>query len=470
MFLASVTGEGPLRVLELGSGSGVFAKLFLDNLRKRAPEVYARTLYIASDGWTSVLEARSAEGVLAAHGERIESRVIDAGGELGGPYDAVLGTYILDSLPFDLLAVCDEQTWRKEARTVVENLDDSRVDELIKVLAAGDPKKLADWAWVVRHLGLQTRHAAVGRGALPFGSSLPRSTGGATFPFIHCHGALACLQACRAALRPGGIAIFSDYGHLSLMPPDEFLEFQSYGNSIAVGVNFPQLSAAAEEWDSAELYAPTEEDGNLYTRVLHLSDQADERMQALVDQLYGAETYRRRQAPLDRARNCLKSRYFEAARSNYRIALAEQPDNWALMEEVASGLLTMLKDHSAAAALAAAGLKRNPLAPGLWLVRGEALRALGKRDEARAALAHLTALVPTHAPGWRALANLEADEANYPAALHAVAEGLANDQSGDEQEDLLAVQGQVLAAMTQEQYARLMATANELRATDLQPQ
>ncbi len=468
VFLSTAAPDGPLRILELGAGSGIFAKLFLDCLRDRAPDVYARTTYLVTDGSESVLAAQALHGVLDAHRERIESRVLDGATDGVGEaeFDAIFGTYILDSLPFDLLAVKDRFVWRKEARSIVDEADVQAAEPLRAALREGVAERLRDWEWLAPRLGLQTRHVPIERDQLEFGESLPIDTGERTIPYVHCHGALACLDACRMALREGGVAIFSDYGHLEFLPRFQFLEFQAYGDSIAVGLNFSQFSAAAKNWSDAVLYEPVEEDGNLFTRVLQRRTSPNTALQELVERIYGAETYRAQNEPLERARELAKSRYFEAARANYREALAIQPRNWAIMDEVASVFLMMTEDYAAAIEMTDLGLAQNPVAPGLWRARGEALLALGRNAEARTALEHLKALVPSLPSTWRALAELEHSDGNHVAALNAIAMGLGFDKACEEQEELLQVQQRVLTAMAAREHQNLMARANQVRALD----
>lgn len=472
VFLNSAPTDGSLRILELGAGSGIFAKLFLDRLLELAPDIYSRTTYLVTDGSETILAAQATHGVLDGHTDRVETCVLDAGSDdLGNSeFDAILGTYILDSLPFDLLAVKDQLTWRKEARSIVGDTDTQHAEQLRAVLDEDNAERLADWAWIAPRLGLQTRHIAIDRAELKFGESLPKNTDRQTTPIVHCQGALTCLAACKKALRTGGVAIFSDYGHLAPLPRYEFLEFQAYGASIAVGVNFLQLSTAVESWPDATLYQPAEEDGNLYTRILQRTQSPDTALQNLVDGLYGAATYRSQNDPLDKARSMLKSRFHEGARAHYREALAAQPGNWAIMEEVASAFLMMTEEHTAAVEMTEQGLARNPLAPGLWRTRGEALLALGHRGDARVALERLANLAPSLPSTWRALAELESSENNHFAALDAVAIGLKHDKACDEQEELLQVQSKVLAAMALREHQTLMARANQFRALDSLPE
>ena len=263
VFLASAGQRDDYRVLELGAGSGVFAKLFLDHLRNLAPDVYDRTTYVVTDASQTMLAAQDAHALLDPHTARVERYVLDATCDIPptGDFDAVLGTYVLDSLPFDLLAVKDGRVWRKEACTAVEGSVCDDPGGLIAALRDDDPAALAEWQWIAPHLALQTRHTEVNRAELSFGNSLPTDTGAETMPYVHCYGALACIEASLRALRPGGVAIFSDYGHLAPLPRYEFLEFQTYGNSVAVGVNFFQLTAAFENWTGAVLYRPAKDAG-----------------------------------------------------------------------------------------------------------------------------------------------------------------------------------------------------------------
>lgn len=471
VFLATVNEPGPLKILELGAGSGVFAKLFLDRLKELAPTVYDRTTYVVSDGSETVLAAQAAHGVLDTHLDRIETRVLNVNVDPLGEaaYDAILGTYILDSLPFDLLAVNDQLTWRKECRSVVDDMDEKEAGQLKTDLAGGCSEKLNEWAWIASQLGLQTRHVPIDRAQLDFGDSLPHDTANQTIPFVHCQGALACFNKCRTALRDGGVGIFSDYGHLAFLPRYEFLEFQAFGPTIAVGVNFLQISAAVETWPDTVLYQPSEEEGNLYTRVLQRKLQPDSDLQELVESLYGAITNRAQNEPLSKARETLKSRYHETARTLYREALAAQPRNWAIMEEVATTVLMITRDYSAAVEMAELGLARNPLAPGLWRIKGEALLALKQYAQARLAMEKLADLAPTVPSTWRALAELELAEGNCAAALDNVATGLKHDRACDEQEDLLQVQSKALSALASKEHKALTATANQMRALDRLP-
>lgn len=182
--------------------------------------------------------------------------------------------------------------------------------------------------------------------------------------------------------------------------------------------------------------------------------------------MYGADRHRLLNDPLDKARETMKSRYYESARTIFRDALVAQPGNWAIMEEIASTFLMITEEYNAALAMSEQGLGHNPIAPGLWRAKGEALLALKRPEQARAAVEYLTGLAPSLAMSWLVLAELEYSEGNHCAALDAVATGLKHDKSGDDRTEFLKVQSNVLAAMEQQALQTITDGANRLRALD----
>lgn len=466
VVLAAWQGSAPLRVLELGAGSGIFARLFLDALARIAPEVYATTRYVVTDGSAALLEAQRREGVFAAHADRVEARVFDITGNWGGigESDAILGTYILDSLPFDLLAIRDGETWRRETRGVLEERE-AEADALRIALAEGGD--LAPFRHLAPFIALQTRHVRVPRDGLPHAATLPETTGGEVLPYVHCHGALECLDRALAHLRPGGVMVFSDYGHLEPFGPHDMVEFQSYGEAASVGLNFPQIEAAMRARGDVRLFKPQDSSGSLHTRVIQRLPGPD--LSEVVEDRYGVLRMAALTAPCEVARDFLRGRMFEVARGLYAKALRLEPQNWALMQEIAA-MLAGSGDARAAADMADAGLALNPLSAELWRIKGVAHLDLGEAAPARAALDRAVALAPASATAWAALARLEVHEGRTRAALMALAEAMAADREGELRDELLALQQKALTALAQDQWQRLIVSANLFRPQDEGPE
>jgi tetratricopeptide (TPR) repeat protein len=470
VVLAALPDRAGLRILELGAGSGVFARLFLDALHRRAPGVYAASHYLVTDGSDSVLAALQASGVLAAHAGRCATRRLDLGAGWPdlGRFDVILGSYVLDSLPFDLLALNDARTWRLEARAVLAPEDAGEAEALAQALRLDTPEALAPFVALGPRLSCHTRHVAVDRDTLPRGRDLPDDTGGRTLPYIHSHGALDCIDAAIDHLAEGGVAIFSDYGQLEAYAGRQSPEFQTFGTSIAMGINFPQIESACRARPGATLFRPAEEDGHLYTRVLRRGAGPD--LADLVDDRFGALRYRAHKATVDAARECLRGRMYERARGYYAMALAQQPRNWTLMQEIAAMLHLAGGEFAEAIDMARLGLALNPLSPDLWRVVAEAELGLDRPQAAAAAAGRAVALAPAHVGAQRALARAELRQGRLGAALQAVAQALTNDVETDEQEALLALQTQILAEIARRQMRVLLAGANPFRALDGLPE
>ena len=468
--LAALPDASGLRILELGAGSGIFARLFLDALQRLAPKVYCQSRYVVTDGSDSILAAQRAHGVFAQHEAMVEQRRLDIGKDWAtewpdiGSFDVILCSYVLDSLPFDFLAVNDTRVWRREVRAMLDESHKAGADDLRRALATGDPAALAGFVALGPFLSLQTRHVPVDRESLPHADTLPMDTEGETRPWVHCHGALDAIGQARSRLGPGGVLIFSDYGHLTPFGPHDRPEFQAYGLSVAVGVNFPQIDTAHAKRSDVALYKPDEEEGHLYTRVLQRAPGPD--LAALVDEHYGAVRYQAMTAPVYAAREFLRPRMFETARGLYAKALDLQPRSWSLMQEIALSLLLANDEPTGALEMADLGLTQNPLSPDLWRARAEALLALGRVPEARAAADRAVTLSPGHVAAQCALATIALRQNRPDTALAAIAAGLTHDVEGDSRDTLLALQEQALSAISRKEIGRLLASVNPFRALD----
>jgi hypothetical protein len=118
-------------VLELGVGSGLFAKLFLDQLRDRSrargTQDYERTKYLACDSSPGLLEDTRQSGVFAGHEERIErlnlpsqglrAALAETAASVVGTIRTVHANYVLDSLPFTILSHRGPDVFELHVRT-----------------------------------------------------------------------------------------------------------------------------------------------------------------------------------------------------------------------------------------------------------------------------------------------------------------------------------------------------------------
>ena len=134
---AAGTREPLSYVLELGSGSGLFAKLFLDQLADAAAadgsDDYDRTVYLVSDGSPVMLDDTRESGVLDRHEARVRRILLAApdirgaledglpGGEHPfGAIRAVHANYVLDSLPLTVLLLTGTRLGEMRLRSYLD--------------------------------------------------------------------------------------------------------------------------------------------------------------------------------------------------------------------------------------------------------------------------------------------------------------------------------------------------------------
>ena len=380
LLLETGPKPSPCRFLEIGAGSGVFAKLFLDALKAQAPEIYENCTYLVTDGSAKMLESQAAHGVLAEHSDHIETLIFDAGApwpeEMQGAFDGVFGSYILDSLPIDILSVGESGIRQLQARCALPAINEALQDAL-KIPGSAH---LSPFLPIAKNLHIQTKHILAP--SLPYAASLPKPEGDDT-PLVHCHGAVACMENIAQSLRPQGFAMLSDYGTLTPREPSEQIEFQKFGASAALAVNFHQLDGWFAHGKTAYL-KPEAEEGHLITRVLYNGDKHE--LFELVDLLFGLARQQALRLPVEAAREMLRANAFETARQLYGKAMGLQPNNWSLAEEVAELLLIGAKDYKDAISLAEFGLTLNPLGPNLHRIIAQARYHLGDISGAATAI------------------------------------------------------------------------------------
>ncbi|MEX0970512.1 MAG: SAM-dependent methyltransferase [Paracoccaceae bacterium] len=467
---AARRGERPCRFLELGAGSGLFAKLFLDALKELAPDIYATCTYVLTDGNQTMLDSQAEHGVLAAHAAHVETMVFDAAGDwpdsFASGFDGVFASYILDSLPAEILMLGPNGTRQMRMRCM---LDDAATAAALRAdLATPGINHLARHIPLRKRLNIQTRHVDINLATLPMAHAIGPVPEDDDTPMMHCHGALTCLENIIAHLRPAGLALVADYGTTEPRDPSDTIEFQSFGASAAHAVNFHQLDSYFASHPKAAYLKPAAEEGYLYSRVLY-NGAADDLLDE-VDLLFGEVRQRALRLPIEAARDMLRANAFQAARRLYTKAMQLQPRNWALAEEIATHLLIPAENHDDALALADFALTLNPLAPGLHRIRAEALMQLGQLDAAQEALATCLTFQGDTVETRLLQASLAEKSGDHTAALLAIAHGLAADKEGERREALIARQDQILLAISRAARADLLAEVNQLRALDQLPE
>jgi tetratricopeptide (TPR) repeat protein len=462
ILMASLEGAAgarePIRCLELGPGSGVFAKLLLDDLRRHCREqrsdYYDRTTLVLADSSRAMLDAIAANELLAEHDGHYELVHSDplrpaqaAACEEG--LHAVFLNYVLDSLPASVLRRTDTGIEQLCVRTCVardvalEDYTTLSLAELNKLVAARDEISMERLAEIYPALASDVRFEPVTPAELPEGDALdvilPARSGET---IVHGHGAITCLRALVEQLTPGGFVLFNDFAYGADDPAaTDLAPYRVYGGAIAVGLNFAQIERAVERWPGRSYHAPAASDDVLVSRLIGCELDAPTR--ARFAERFAPARLHARRAPRERARELVDERPTDAARGALAQALALAPGDWTLHEEAASFLAYIAKDREAARALATHGLELNPLAPGLWNVLGDCELHARRPHEALRRYERAIELNPAEVRGRYNAAYALTALRDYAGALRMIADALALDD-GSYSPRLLGKQTRIL--------------------------
>jgi tetratricopeptide (TPR) repeat protein len=546
--------EGPIHVLELGIGVGLFAKYFLNHFRelsrRHGKDYYDRLLYIAADKSKRMLWDLCRHGVLAEHAGHYRIRLVDAmapeelardlgfAGQGPKPFRAVFLNYLLDCLPAAVLEFGESgarsvesgaQSAEREApgtgssalsaprsalgpvkqlcvRTCVArnirladytDMSLQQLQERAKFVASGEwstasvqqaRKELLE---VYGLFASEYDYRPVDLETIPYGEFGYEYAHRWAKRVLLSYGAIGCLEKLLGLVAEDGFVLINDYGQTQASLEDEF-EHQRFSLATFVGLNFPLLKAYFEgrggkgEGEDAEggrnglkirsteagdpslatghspaattWVEPVKEPEGIHSRLLgrQIPEAVRERFQGVFSQAAHEELHK----PWEKARGLVKVGRFEMAADLYKKALALQPGNWVLANEIAMFLIFQLRDVKAGIDMARFALSLNPSCSAeLWNTLGDGLFEYGRTAEAKSAYQKAMSVSASDVRSRYNLAWVHVREKNFPAALDILAKAMALDKTGEYRERLLQKQQEVLAGLhlrNQQEYLLLI--------------
>ncbi len=461
---------GPLTALEIGSGSGMFARLFLRALKRQNPEVAARTTYVATDATEAMVRVLADGSLLADAAGPVQTLRVTAPAlaELGGRrVHAVFANYLLDNLPATLIRRTPDHIDEIVFRSVVDERVDTRAltglapEEIRRRLDAGDAEVERTLAPHAPSLAVEWRAETRAVEDLPHGDLLAPAPAEGEQLSIHGTGTIAFLEQALALLEPGGFLLVADYaaapGGLSRVESVA----QHFGGSMAHAVDFEQIDRWGRTLRGWQAFAPTAASESIQVRLV-----CGQRHSAAIAPFLICFDGARWDLPaqlLRLASECLGNHRHETTRDLLLQALEARPRNWYALERAAMFLLRTDHDPEAALVAAAAGLDLHPFHPGLWNLRGDAHYERREWPEAEAAFRRAIEIDPRDIRGRLNLSYVLADAHRYPEALAALGEALGLDMAAEHREVLLARQQRILQQMSDRERERLLHQANRVR-------
>ena len=454
-FLAEIrvsSRAGPVRILEAGGGSGLFAKLFLDELRIIAPALYDATTYLWTDASPQMVRQAESDGIFTGHTGRVRARVMPVpgmsalGDEAKDGFDLVIASYLLDNLPATSLRLSHGLIEEMEVRTTLRaDLDASRLrgrtpqEWRARAMANGgeDHELIELYPW----FSLECRHRPVNRAAFPFASVIPDPANGSTVEWTHHEIAWRWFKELLPLVRPGGGVLVNDYGHFPIQQPRSTLAMQHYGGSLATGINFEELSSLPHIAPGWRVTAPATDARQIHSRWIGRNE--DELSAELFRVIFDGQRRNHVMDLLDQAKDAADKGSLDEAASLFQEAHRRAPRCWHLLARWVAFCLS-LHDWESAHHLAEAGLKLHSRFPSLWNLKGDALYELKRYADAEACYRRAIEINPHDVRGRLNLSYVCVELGRYSEALDVIAQALALDTEGDYREALLERQRQVL--------------------------
>jgi tetratricopeptide (TPR) repeat protein len=458
MLAAETRGDldGEIRVLEVGAGSGLFARYFLDEFlaicRDYKKDYYGRLCYLVTDNSQRMLDDIASHRVLGDHNGHYRLELSDAGAaglglQSSGPYHWIFFNYVLDTLPASILRIDGEDLCQLEIRTSlsrgIASLDAGLppFEEAQRKVAAGDYEGLGE---LYPYLSLNHRFEPINPETVPYLRELLESTPQGKRLVVHNYRAVACLEQAVSLLHPFGCIQVADYN-----PPeyDDALDLpyrtEHYGGSIAIGLNFNLLERAARGGD---IHWIEPDGGNGMIEIRLLSRCPAETATSCFQRRFGSDAFAWRLEPAAKARKLASEGNPEAAIHWFREALKRQPRNWHLLWEAGTFLLDSLKDPAAALALASEALAINPIDPPIHLLRARCYLKQGLLTEAADAARKALELDPANVEALLVIVSALRMGARYAEALTMIAAALSLDGGGHCKDALVGEQQRILEA------------------------
>jgi tetratricopeptide (TPR) repeat protein len=442
--------RGPIRLLELGAGCGLFARFLLDELQRLCVE-QGRNEHERLELWVTDASPRMVEDwrqrdLFAPHAARVQLRACAAAEAValqGEPWYAVFANYVLDVLPADVVRRGADgweqlhlRTWTQADPATLRQYTALPLDTLRTLAADNDETAHESLAALLPVLESEAEfrradETLVARWGLDDIAASPSE------PFALNWGALACLDMLLPRLAAGGFCLVSDFvaesGHGA----------QRFGPTTALGLNLDALErhvrGAGFDIQAAE------GDGELPLRHrLITPGPAPHTAQCFAREL-GASAYRWRDEPRAQAVAWAAAGHTARALDLYQMAIERAPGDWTLLQLAAEFAAIHLRDFALSSDLAQAAVARNPWTDHrTWNTLGEAL--MGQCQPERALECHLQALrIHAHDAGtWLALARCRLALDQAAEGLDAIARGLACDDQAMFRHLLLAEQARAL--------------------------
>jgi tetratricopeptide (TPR) repeat protein len=465
--LETQTTNGPIRVLELGAGTGLFARYFLNSFRdicrQENHDFYDRLTYFISDRSPRACEQWLENGLFSEHTAHVVVGTCTGDrptefealrGEIAAltPLQAVFTNYVLDVMPAAIVkvgATGPEQlcirTLLTDNEAAISQCAGLTLPEVQRIAKSEDPAERDKLLTILSVLEFEAQFIPVSEDQIPylaeileFGKNQERN--------LLNYGALQCLQGCLNALAAGGFVLINDYGPTERDYASGHAITQRFGSSLALGLNFPflehHLVKSGYLW-----FAPEDNERGIHARMVYRRELP--RTGEMLLKRFSSESLKFFESPIEAAVRHQAAGRNDQALEYYRQALERNPHNWHLIGQAAEFVSLQLRNFDAGLQLIRSALEQNPCySTWLWNVLGDCLFCLERFSEAHEAYQESYAINPDDARTNFNLSYTLSQMGRYDESLRVIAHALANDPQAIYRERLLNKQQQILASIS----------------------
>ena len=444
----------PIRVLELGAGTGLFARYLLDELKRRCEQesrdYYHRLTYWITDRSPKTVEQWRERDIFGPHAAHVETRVSDANtahAVLAEPVRAVIANYVLDLLPAAVVRQCEgrwEQlqvrTWITSDAGLLRQYTTLTFNEIRELAQSTEPDDIGQLVALLPLLESEEGFFPVDPDDVGGLDTIAAGAGGDSVLY-NC-AALQCVDTLLPRLERDGFMLIHDYEAGPFEDGRTSAAAQRFGPAIGVGLNFHALEQHAHAAGFESLRPSGDDRLQTHPRLILRGELRDTRR--TFEARFAARARDEAAAPIDEARRQTEAGWLAEALASYRIALERSPNDWPLIGEAAM-VAIQLRDHATALELARTAVALNPwYTASLWNVLGDALSGLGRDREAHECYEQASRIHPRDVQTNLRLAGSWLTRGDPSRSLEAVALGLAHDSDGMVRHLLLDKQRQAL--------------------------
>ena len=258
---------------------------------------------------------------------------------------------------------------------------------------------------------------------------------------LHSAGAMQSLDNSLALLQPSGMIVYRDYGPASAAAANGTHLYQHYGATTAIGVNHFALDRWLQEpgadGDRRALVTGADGEGEAAIKTRLVARAAMPKTRAVFRERFDPKDFDELTATIQRAHGLLEKP--GEAMEAYRLALAMERDNWALLAEAAEVALRYGRNLEMAHMLVNEVLRINPwYCAAAWNVLGDICWFAEDIDRSEAAYNKAVECNPEHYRGYFNLYTIHRQRCRYDKAVEMAAMALAMDRNGVESERTMA--------------------------------